>query len=71
MSEYVWNKMVENQEDEDYLLGSLRTTITAAYPDEWDEYASSTLKYHVGDMLDYTVTKAAGIMKNAVRREGM
>ncbi|MFQ9900390.1 MAG: hypothetical protein ACLRWF_01120 [Ruthenibacterium sp.] len=36
--------------------------ITAAYPDEWDEYASSTLKYHVGDMLDYTVTKAAGML---------
>ena len=48
MSEYVWNKMVENQEDEAYLPWGAYNDITAEYPDTWAEYASSTLKYHVG-----------------------
>ena len=54
--------MVENQEDEAYLPWGAYNDITAEYPDTWAEYASSTLKYHVGDMVDYTVTKAAGLL---------
>lgn len=63
LSEFVWNKMVENQEDSAYLPWGAYEDITAAYPDEWAEYASSTLKYHVGDMTDYTITKVGKVLK--------